>query len=273
MKRVVALALALCLFFSMTVSAVEVDSDVTDALGIATECPEHPLSVKSLYDVYTYQALTGASEITLIYKSWWARNLGNVIKLLIKSSYSSFYYGYPEYSMYTKLEAFSVTYGPDYVKFVLRFHDREGCTYEDVGPSLETVKAIYDGLVEDGSISPDMSERDRALVLLKWVAENLTYQNDGNLTCTTPAHGLENGYGTCGTYTGIYNLLLRLDGIECYGRGGWAKEDGIRHVWTVADLDGVMVNIDATWCDKKDGTIDMQYFAQSDEVFAETHIW
>lgn len=274
MKRVLALALALCLCLSIPAFAMESDLSATEALAIVSECPSNPLSFESMYDVFTYQAVTGVSEITLKYGTRWPKNFGGLVKVLIKASYGAFYYRYPEYSMYTKLNSYSVKYGSDYVKFVLHFSNRDGCTYEDVVPSLASAKAVYDGLVADGSISSDMSERDRALVLLQWVDDNMVYQNDGTLTCTTPAHGFENGYGTCGTYTGMYNLLLRLDGIECYGRGGWGKEDGIRHVWTLANMDGEMVNIDATWCDgNADGSVDMRYFAQSDEVFAETHTW
>ena len=60
-------------------------------------------------------------------------------------------------------------------------------------------------------------------------------------------------------YTGAYNLLLKLDGIDCYSLAG------SEHAWTVATLDGVEYHIDTTWGDGSEEGIVYTYFAMTPE--------
>ena len=50
-----------------------------------------------------------------------------------------------------------------------------------------------------------------------------------------------NGTAVCDGYTAAYNLLLKLEGIDCTT---WSTES---HIWTVATLDGQTCHIDTTW--------------------------
>ncbi|MBR3704501.1 MAG: surface layer protein, partial [Oscillospiraceae bacterium] len=70
-----------------------------------------------------------------------------------------------------------------------------------------------------------------------------------------------NRLAVCDGYTAAYNLLLKLEGIECRAvdREDWD------HMWTVAVLDGVSYHIDATWGDQT-GTAVEYYFAMTEEV-------
>jgi transglutaminase/protease-like cytokinesis protein 3 len=51
------------------------------------------------------------------------------------------------------------------------------------------------------------------------------------------------GKAVCDGYTGAYNLLLKLEGIDCHA---YVQDD---HIWTVATLDGTEYHIDTTWGD------------------------
>ena len=61
----------------------------------------------------------------------------------------------------------------------------------------------------------------------------------------------------CDGYTAAYNLLLKLEGIDCttVSRGD--------HIWTAAELDGTVYHIDTTWGDQT-GAIAYQFFAMTE---------
>ena len=64
---------------------------------------------------------------------------------------------------------------------------------------------------------------------------------------------------------GAYNLLLKLEGIDCTA----LSNDS--HIWTVAELDGTQVHIDTTWGDGT--TVDYGYFAMTPEQSWRRHAW
>ena len=73
--------------------------------------------------------------------------------------------------------------------------------------------------------------------------------------------------GVCDGYTAAYNLLLKLEGIECYAVDS-AEWD---HMWTIATLDGISYHIDPTWGDQAD-SIAYKYFAMTEaESLARFH--
>ena len=75
-----------------------------------------------------------------------------------------------------------------------------------------------------------------------------------------------NGTAVCDGYTGAYNLLLKLEGIDCTA----LSNDS--HIWTVATLDGVQVHIDTTWGDSG-SAISYTYFAMTPEQSWRFHSW
>ena len=106
-----------------------------------------------------------------------------------------------------------------------------------------------------------MTEREKALVYYLWISANCDYEKDASTTSLShiPYNLFQNGIAVCDGYTGAYNLLLKLEGIEC---SAYLTED---HIWTVATLDGEEVHIDTTWGDTGDGGNPL-YFAMTPEV-------
>lgn len=231
--------------------------------------PLTPQSMDDFVSVYKYAAFNQVDTLHLSYpKSDGFTEAG--VSQLIQDSAHAFYQSYPEYSTYSKPARFSKKETKKTVDITLHFAVREGCDPNWLPQSVEMAQAAYQGLVEDGALSPDMSETDRAKVILQWVCDNMEYNYDETLLTTTPWCGFANGYGACGCYTGMYNLLLREDGITCHGRYGWPRNDpDMYHEWTVAVLDGETLNIDPTWCD----SVDFRYFAKTDEEFSASHGW
>jgi hypothetical protein len=134
--------------------------------------------------------------------------------------------------------------------------------------TLDAAIAVHDALWKNGEISSGMSEYDKAKVYYAWVCENCTYDygaDDTSLSHT--AYNLfKNGTAVCDGYTGAYNLLLKLEGIDCYALANY------NHIWTVAVLDGTQVHIDTTWGDAGDG-VDYTYFAMTAQQAWSIHSW
>ena len=62
-----------------------------------------------------------------------------------------------------------------------------------------------------------MSDYEKARVYFTWICDNCVYDyTAGDSSLSHIAYSLfENGTAVCDGYTGAYNLLLKLEGIDC----------------------------------------------------------
>ena len=74
------------------------------------------------------------------------------------------------------------------------------------------------------------------------------------------------GIAVCDGYTGAYNLLLKLEGIQC------TSVFNDSHIWTSAVLDGTEYHIDTTWGDGEQG-VNYAYFAMTPAQSRLYHAW
>ena len=129
--------------------------------------------------------------------------------------------------------------------------------------------AVHDELWETGVLSYGMSEYEIAQVYFFWLCDNCRYDS-GNVPDNSLSHtaysALCRGVAVCDGYTGAYNLLLKLEGIDC------TALFNDTHIWTVATLDGAEYHIDATWGDRY-GFIDTSCFGMSAEQSRAKHAW
>ncbi|WP_325199717.1 S-layer homology domain-containing protein [Oscillibacter sp.] len=144
-------------------------------------------------------------------------------------------------------------------------------TQEYRAAAMEAAVAVHDRLWNEGVLRLDMTEREKALVYYDWICDNCAYDyqaGDDSLS-HIPYSLFAKQTAVCDGYTGAYNLLLKLEGIQCSTiiRGD--------HIWTVAKLDGAEVHIDTTWGDSG-SEISYDYFAmtpqQSMKVHAEKNV-
>lgn len=128
--------------------------------------------------------------------------------------------------------------------------------------------AVHDQLWEEGYLTADMTEQEKALVYYQWVCENCVYDFDATDTSLShiPYSLFINGTAVCDGYTGAYNLLLKLEGIQC------TTLSNDEHIWTVATLDGTQVHIDTTWGDSG-SDISYAYFAMTPSQSWKQHPW
>lgn len=139
------------------------------------------------------------------------------------------------------------------------YEDRMIDSYREA--TLEAAIQVHDALWADGSITPSMTEYDKARVYFTWLCNHCQY--DYHSSETSMSHSgysaLLNGLAVCDGYTAAYNLLLKLEGISCTTM---STED---HIWTVATLDGTSYHIDPTWGDQT-GIIAYRYFAMTESA-------
>ena len=134
--------------------------------------------------------------------------------------------------------------------------------------TLEKAIAVHDRFWADGTITPDMSDFEKARIYYTWICENCEYdlEADDQSISHIPYSLFEYGTAVCDGYTGAYNLFLRLEGIPC------SAISNESHIWTVATLDDQLYHIDTTWGDSS-GEINYDYFAMSEQVSWQYHPW
>ena len=134
--------------------------------------------------------------------------------------------------------------------------------------ALAAAIRVHDSLWESGTLSYGMSQYEIAQAYYLWLCDNCRYDSAaGDDSASHLAYGaLVGGLAVCDGYTGAYNLLLKLEGIDCTA----LFNDS--HIWTLAELDGTTYHIDVTWGDQY-GRTDLRYFGMSEEQSYQYHPW
>lgn len=152
---------------------------------------------------------------------------------------------------------------------------------EFVGDSLASIqeyfitktKEVLNGLIDEGRLTAQMTEKEKARVLYEWMALNTSYDTSYKSESFTGYGVVKYGTAVCQGYTSMYNLMLKMLGISAQGIVGEAGES---HIWTLATLDGERVHIDSTFGDPipdTKGYCNFDYFARTAEFMKQTHSW
>ena len=139
-------------------------------------------------------------------------------------------------------------------------------SYRDA--AMEAAIAVHYSLWEDGTITSSMTDYEKARAYFTWICDNCVYDySAGDSSLSHIAYNLfENGTAVCDGYTGAYNLLLKLEGIDCTALSNSS------HIWTVATLDGTEYHIDTTWGDSGPAP-NYSYFAMTAQESWQHHSW
>lgn len=124
--------------------------------------------------------------------------------------------------------------------------------------ALQKAIEIHDKFWGDGTLKQGMSQREIARVYFNYLCANCEYDYTYSDASRTSYSALLKGKAVCQGYTGAYNLLLKLEGIECATAGTES------HIWTTTVLDGTLYHIDVTWGDQSWG-VDNRYFCMTPE--------
>lgn len=239
------------------------DSVFPDAL------PQNPLDSEAFFSVLLYAAKNDLTKLVINYTIPYQECLLQQITVGLEDALRTTY-KYPEYCNYLRKISYSTVVHKTTFTIIVHLADNDGNTAEMISRRSQAITqaaVVYDGLCKDGSIREEMSEKEKARVLLNWVLDNTSYKNDGSRLNHTAYSVFFNGKAVCDGYSSAYHLLLRQAGIKCQGRKGYVGS--ICHLWTVCVLDGEVVNVDVTGCESN---VD-RYFAVSDKEIARTHSW
>lgn len=231
--------------------------------------PANPLTSGAFLSVLLYAADNDLTEVVIPYTIPYQEGMKEQITEALKNALSASY-KFPEYCNYLRRISYSTVADKDGFSIVLKLAAHDGDTAEMIERRHQAnAKAaeIYSALCESGAITGGMSQKEIAKVLTRWVVDNTTYADDSTRISHTAYSVFFNKTGVCDGYTSALNLLLRQAGINCQGRKGHVG--GVCHEWTIAILDGEVVNIDTTACESNFD----HYFAVSDNAIAKTHVW
>ena len=204
----------------------------------------------------------GASTITLSYP----KALGQSTAAALTQAFTARVKTYCE-QMYNSVSCKAYATG----RVVLTFSSTAGTDTQLAAyraKALAAAIAVHDSLWESGLLSYEMDEYEIARTYFLWLCDNCRYdENAADDSLSHLAYGaLIDALAVCDGYTGAYNLLLKLEGIEC------SALFNDSHIWTVAVLDGKTYHIDVTWGDQY-GRTDLRYFGMSEEQSRRYHPW
>lgn len=118
-------------------------------------------------------------------------------------------------------------------------------------------------------VNDSMSDAEKLLALHDYLAQHVSY--DTTLSNYSAFDALVNRSAVCQGYTLAYKVLLDEIGIE----STYAHSVAMNHIWNVVKLDGQWYHVDVTWDDPLLGQNDMtgyaghEYFLNSDDKITE----
>lgn len=162
---------------------------------------------------------------------------------------------YPEF-YYDEVERLYIN-GTLNVKFKSALNEKDRKSYIDT--AITIAKQVSSELYSDGVLTDGMSDTEKARVYYDWIINNCecVFGDDSTLPygavrdvpleerLISSAYGVfvKNRSNPMG-YVSAYNILLRLEGIDCFG-----FIDDSQHIWSRAVLDGKTLDIDSYYED------------------------
>lgn len=204
-----------------------------DTYEFTIEDPDY--SVDKVYEILEEDVVTAYTDVTLFlntYTDFWSRFTGQCQQAVNED-------GELLYLTYT----FTLT-------------QKDGMDSEEVEEKLTMAEDacfdIVNAMFEEGVLTSEMTEKERAYVLYQWIGENVNYDYDTpDAESDDVKH--DNCYdaiiekcAVCQGITGAYVYLCRLAGVEMYVQLGYTEEGA--HSWCKIEVeDGEWMYIDPTW--------------------------
>ena len=226
-------------------------------------CPSSPNTSAEMDQAIRYLISHGVYQIKLKYSGLTSAGANTITQLALTTVKSYCEQGYNTANCF-----YNTTTGQITLTFSaadLTVSQTAGCR----SYALSAAIAAHDALWNSGQITASMSEYEKARVYYDWIFSHCAYDYGADDTSIShlPYAVFKNAKAVCDGYTGAYNLLLKLEGIDCTALGNET------HIWTVATLDGESYHIDTTWGDAAGGATNYQYFGMSESQSWNYHSW
>ncbi len=232
--------------------------------------PQEPTTVKDFEKVFLYMANNNLEKIDLYYKPEYNLSFvyNNNIDDNLWTALNNVFYEYTD--LFSSVNNLDDSYKNTEKNFVITIELGgeviDGMSFVEQQKTFETkAKVLNESLKTSGAINSSMTQREIAKVLFKEVTTMVDYDNEAyNTADINPASftgygAITNKVAVCQGYTALYNYLLKLNGIQCFGQEGELYKGRVLHLWTVAFLDGEKSYIDTTYGDQA-GYTDYGYF-------------
>lgn len=221
---------------------------------------DSPSTAEEMDSTVRYMLSSGSNQLTLTYPGLTAVTARKVLNAALTAvkQYSEQSYNSASCT-YNTLGAMTLTFSSTAVQ-------KELPAFRET--TMDAALAVRQQLWEEGKLTDSMTQWEMARVYYDWICENCVYDNAAGETSLShlPYSLFQRGIAVCDGYTGAYNLLLKLDGIQC------TSVFNDNHIWTSAVLDGTEYHIDTTWGDGEQG-INYIYFAMTPAQSRLYHAW
>lgn len=163
--------------------------------------------------------------------------------------------------------------GIRYFEYTFVLEQKDGMSSEETMEHLMTAEEacieLVDTLFEEGELTSEMTDKEKAYVLYRWIGEHVEYAYDSpdvdsdEVKPDTCYDAVVDDYAVCQGITGAYVQLCRLAGVDMYVQLGYTNDGA--HSWCkMEDGNGTWIYIDPTW-----GITG----AKDDEVCTDTWFW
>ncbi len=233
-----------------------------------------PKTVNEFIDAYIYMVYNNIDEYTFLYDA------SEVDKdTLIEISNTAFGYAYCSYpELFSGLNSagYEMEYTSKYIKYKVIIKSEISDVNEAFQKNqilLKEAKQAVEKLVAEGKITENMTQKEMAFEIYKFVCLNVEYDKDDN-DYFTGYSAIHNGKAVCQGYTSLFNLMCRYVGIyNIQGVAGFGDTEGGNHMWTAVILDNKPTFVDTTWGDSGGDKFKEEWFDVSNEKLKEKHIW
>ncbi len=240
--------------------------------------PSEPTSVEDFEKVLLNMANNNLSELTLNYKASYKANFedSDDIKTNVSTAFDEIVVEYVDLFSGTNKIGYSMAGDIFSSSLKITLSGKDGNESDVIGNQMyfeQECENINKSLHEEGVLKDGMSQREIARKLFTYVTTTLEYDTSLQTPSYTGFGAVKNSMAVCQGYTALYNYLLKLNGIDCFGQSGEVIESGTLHIWTVATLDNKKTYIDVTFGDpvpNRDGYSNYDYFDATAEFLSET---
>ncbi len=184
---------------------------------------------------------------------------------------------YPE--LFTQFRVYDAEYFSDdisqdetFFKIIMRTEENE-TTSDNIYKQLSVINKSFEilkNLERTNQINTSMSQEEIAKVIYTYIAVNSSY--DTTLKKYTGYDLLFNNSAVCQGYTAVYNMMLKMVGIDVVGKTGKAQNE--LHIWSYVNMDNRWFYSDATFGDPipdKEGKTNYKFFKMTKEEISKTH--
>ena len=243
---------------------------------IPVQCalPESPTTVEDFVQMLICLSVSGTEVQDFVYRGVDVDTVKNVYLPRLREAYPIATDLCRESVIYFHYFNITLAYVDDYVTMTVQLRGRDYTADQCramLTYTVECAEAVSAEILAKMAEEGEVDQMTYARRCLDWICENCTYLDRETLVDQYAYSVFADGTSVCSGYTAAYNLLLKLGGVKCMSMTGNANVHGelSPHAWTIAELDGEICMIDATWCDREDTD---SYFAVDEETFSLDHI-